>query len=259
LCKRCGRWTRGSEIEGAGVLALVVLGLATTQVSAWRVDWNGVRGWWRSGLQEGKRVKSAGAALVQGSAAAASISLPSVVGVVLYFLKVGAVLFGMDMYCWRFCGRICGALHWLTENQFDRCDWVSQGTPGPFFTVATFVGYVIAGWKGAVLATAGMFLPAFVFCGRDGEIFAEIAEVTDGWHIFGWSECGGGGVDGVCGMAVCAGDDVECDSDCNGDGCDGFSYEISREFGMVGFGWRVGGDGDAVVAFGIAGGVARMC
>src|SRR5438552_6703423 len=77
--------------------------------------------------------------------------------------------------------------------------------------------------------------------------------------MFGWSECGGCGVDGVCGMAVCEGDDVERDSDCNGGGCGGSGGEISSEFGVVGFGRRVSGDGDAVVAFGIAGGVARMC
>jgi len=40
---------------------------------------------------------------------------------------------------------------------------VSQATPGPFFTVATFIGYILAGWKGAALATLGMFLPAFVY------------------------------------------------------------------------------------------------
>jgi len=42
---------------------------------------------------------------------------------------------------------------------------VSQATPGPFSTVATFIGYLLAGWKGAGLATVGMFLPAFVYVG----------------------------------------------------------------------------------------------
>jgi len=77
---------------------------------------------------------------------------------------VGAVLFGSGYVLLAVLrADLVEHLHWLTENQLIDAIAVSQGTPGPFFTVATFVGYVIAGWKGAVLATLGMFLPAFVF------------------------------------------------------------------------------------------------
>ena len=102
----------------------------------------------------------------QGGAIAASVSVPSVMGVFLYFLKVGAILFGSGYVLLAVLrGDLVERLHWLTESQLIDAIAVSQGTPGPFFTVATFVGYVIAGWKGAALATVGMFLPAFVFVG----------------------------------------------------------------------------------------------
>jgi len=148
------------------ILALVVLGLATTHVSAVALLIGTGVAWVVAERFAGKQAggKTAGAVLVQGGAATASISLPSVAGVFLYFLKVGAILFGSGYVLLAVLrADLVEHLHWLTENQLLDAIAVSQGTPGPFFTVATFVGYVIAGWKGAVLATVGMFLPAFVF------------------------------------------------------------------------------------------------
>ena len=148
------------------VLAAVVLALAAFHVSAIAlligtgVAWIVAERFGR-GQEAAKR---ASGFLVQGGAAAASVSLPSVAGVFLYFLKVGAVLFGSGYVLLALLrADLVERLHWLTENQLLDAIAVSQGTPGPFFTVATFVGYVIAGWKGAALATVGMFLPAFVF------------------------------------------------------------------------------------------------
>jgi len=84
----------------------------------------------------------------------------------LYFLKIGAVLFGSGYVLLAVLrADLVVRLHWLTDAQLLDAIAVSQATPGPFFTVATFIGYLLGGWRGAGLATIGMFLPAFVYVG----------------------------------------------------------------------------------------------
>ena len=82
----------------------------------------------------------------------------------LYFLKIGAVVFGSGFVLLAVLrADLVVRLHWLTDAQLLDAIAVSQATPGPFFTVSTFIGYLLGGWKGAALATLGMFLPAFVY------------------------------------------------------------------------------------------------
>jgi chromate transporter len=85
-------------------------------------------------------------------------------GVFLYFLKIGALLFGSGYVLLAVLREdLVTRLHWLTAPQLLDAIAVSQATPGPFFTVATFVGYLLAGWRGAGAATLGMFVPAFTY------------------------------------------------------------------------------------------------
>jgi chromate transporter len=109
-----------------------------------------------------------------GSAGAfVPIALPFVAGVpatvssgTLFsvFFKAGALLFGSGYVLVAFLrADLVERLHWLTERQLVDAIAVGQFTPGPVFTTATFIGYLLAGSPGALIATAAIFLPAFVY------------------------------------------------------------------------------------------------
>jgi chromate transporter len=93
----------------------------------------------------------------------------------LFFLKVGAVLYGSGYVLLVFIrADLVERWHWLTEAQLLDAIAVGQITPGPVFTTATFIGYVLAGTKGATVATIGIFLPAFLFVALSGPLVPRI-------------------------------------------------------------------------------------
>jgi len=88
-----------------------------------------------------------------------------------FFLKVGMTLYGGGYVLIAFLrDGLVHQWHWLTEGQLLDAIAAGQFTPGPLFTSATFVGYLVGGFKGAFIATFAIFLPSFVLIAISGPL-----------------------------------------------------------------------------------------
>lgn len=128
-----------------------------------------------------------GSAAGAATAAVVPVSLSAVFWV---FAKAGAVLYGSGYVLLAFLrADLVQRLGWLTEAQLIDAIAIGQVTPGPVFTTATFIGYVVAGTPGAIVATVGIFLPAFVFVAVSGPLVPRLrrsafaGRVLDGVNV----------------------------------------------------------------------------
>jgi len=137
---------------GANVIALLVAGGLVVMFG------EGVRRWRESGTVSAF-FPLLGWSLPVAAAAPFSLSL-----LFLTFLKIGAVLYGSGYVLLAFLRTdFVTGLGWLTDKQLVDAIAIGQVTPGPVFTTATFIGYLLGGVPGALVATLGIFLPGFVF------------------------------------------------------------------------------------------------
>jgi chromate transporter len=93
----------------------------------------------------------------------------------LIFLKVGSIVFGSGYILLAFLQNdLVTRLHWITNSQLLDAIAVGQVTPGPVFTTATFIGYLLGGPAGALVATVAIFLPGFVLVAISGPLIPRI-------------------------------------------------------------------------------------
>jgi chromate transporter len=115
---------------------------------------------------------------VAATSGVAAIAAPFSLGSLFFvFLKIGAIVFGSGYVLLAFLrADLVVQRGWLTDSQLIDAIAIGQVTPGPVFTTATFIGYLLGGMRGALVATIGIFLPAFILVAASGPLLPRIRE-----------------------------------------------------------------------------------
>jgi chromate transporter len=105
-----------------------------------------------------------------GATGAAAV-IPGMWPLFLVFLKIGSIVFGSGYVLLAFLrADLVAHRAWVTDAQLVDAVAIGQVTPGPVFTTATFLGYLLRGPVGAFVATVGIFLPAFILVAVSGPL-----------------------------------------------------------------------------------------
>ena len=135
------------------ILVLILLGIAVMLVKNWQAK----------GYTSGAFLLPISGILAQVGSTTAAVTSVSWISVFVFFLKIGCVLYGSGYVLLAFLQRdLVERNQWLTSQQLLDAVAIGQFTPGPVFTTATFIGYLLAGNAGAIAGTIGIFLPSFV-------------------------------------------------------------------------------------------------
>ena len=159
---------KGPFLIGIGFLVMLLVLFGINEIIA--LLGGGIVGiLWQLGSRLGKGKALLGFAWLPSSNLALSVTAASPSSVTLtslglFFLKIGCVLFGSGYVLIAFLqGGLVEQYQWLTQQQLLDAVAIGQFTPGPVLTTATFIGYVLAGPLGALVATLGIFGPSFLF------------------------------------------------------------------------------------------------
>jgi chromate transporter len=184
---------KSTWIAVVGVFAALgtVLGVDQVAVLAGGGLLTGLVYWLRS-----SRRTSAKALFLSGSGFSAFAATSSIAAsfsrtaLFLVFLKIGAILFGGGYVLVALIrSNLVAGLGWISERQLLDAIAMGQVTPGPLSTTATFIGYLLAGVPGAVIATVAIFLPAFSFVAMSGPLVPRLRQspvagaVLDGVNV----------------------------------------------------------------------------
>lgn len=171
-------WALG--LMGVASAALNFAGVSPLVVLAFAGAISGIAWWWQKSNHNPAALCGIGLTKIFSPVSMTALAVAAVAPIrlgrlFLSFLKIGSVVFGSGYVLLAFLrSEFVDHLHWLTEKQLIDAVAVGQFTPGPVFTTATFIGYLVSGLPGALVATLGIFLPGFVFVAISGPVIPKI-------------------------------------------------------------------------------------